>query len=102
MKLSAVMNDNCLFFFWIVLPQASLRPVIGLGTGRRRVYGSGLLLQYCWFSGINVSIGVGEQIMLGFHQGQIVCIQMRERVGLSQIRQTEISELGLLQCSHSL
>lgn len=55
-----MMNDNCLFFFWIPLSWVSLRLVIGLGTGKRHIYESGLLLQYSWFSRINVSLSMEE------------------------------------------
>lgn len=57
-----MMNDNCLFFFWILLSWVSLRLVIGLGIEKRCIYESGLLLQYCMVSktGINVSIDMEE------------------------------------------
>lgn len=55
-----MMNDNCLGFFWILLSWVLLRLVIGLRIEKRRIYESGLLLQYCWFSRINVSIGTEE------------------------------------------
>lgn len=85
------MNDNCLFFFWILLSWVSLRLVIGLGIEKRCIYESGLLLQYCMVSktGINVSIDMEEQIMFGFYQGQIIQIHMREIARLSQNMEKE-------------
>jgi len=82
-----VMNDNYLFFFWILFSWVSLKLVIGLGMEKECIYELGLVLQYCRISKfrVNVSTGMEEYIMFGFHQGYIMWMQMREIARLSYI-----------------
>lgn len=56
-----MMNDNYLFFFWILFSWVSLKLVIALAMEKECIYELGLVLQYCRISKTKVNVSIGME-----------------------------------------